>query len=582
MASENVTNLINSAPKSPGVYRFLDKDGIVLYVGKAKSLINRLKNYLQTNKLSKRIARMVFYANSVIWTETLTELDALLLEAKLIKEISPKYNILLKDDKSFPFIKITKDKYPKIEKFRGKFNNKEFLIGPFTSGKSLDAIIDIVTQIFKIRTCANSFFHNRKRPCLRYSIGRCTAPCVNQVSREDYIKQIANAKSFLKGGNTGLIKDFTKEMQKASQNQEFEKAAIFRDKIQFLKDLFINNKGLEDTHVITIYHHEDTICIRVTFYEGNINLGAKTFIYPYQEDALESFLIQFYHEGIKPREVLLNNEIPDIKLYENAFSVKINVPQKGFKKEIVKKCEESTQKYLQEYISSEELYQENISKIQTIFQLNKKPINIEVYDNTHMHGSNAYGGVVVFKDGKFIKSEYRLYKIENSNSDDYAMLKNVLFRRFGKDKTPPPDLLLIDGGIGQFNSVDKALQELNIGIDIIAIAKGVNRNAFDETFFSRKVKNFKFNKSNQILFFFEKLRDEVHNYVISANRRAFNNNIKKSVLNDVPGIGKNKKKALLNHFGSIECIKNAKLEDIMKVEGIGLKLAQTILDFFNH
>lgn len=582
MPSESVKTTINSAPNRPGVYRFLDASNEVIYVGKAKSLIKRLKSYLQENNISAKTARMIYYAENVEWTETGSETDALILEAKLIKQFSPRYNILLKDDKSYPFLRITRDEFPKIEKYRGKLGRSEYFVGPFISGRSLDSIISIVTQIFQIRTCSNTFFKSRTRPCLRYYVHRCSAPCTGEISKEEYDKSVLIAKNFLRGENTGLIKELTNKMMTASEQQQYEYAAILRDKIKLLSELFENNKGLISTHIVAITKKDGMICIRVFMYENNINLGSKDFVYKDQEKAEESFLNQFYYENKPPKEVLLNFELADFEVYSEAYKTKFICPQRGFKRDLIEKCTNYTYDYLEDYLNKHASYERTISSIQETFRLKNLPLNIEVYDNTHMHGSHSYGGVVVFKNGEFIKSEYRLYKIEESNSDDYFMLRTVLERRFGKKDEPLPDLLLIDGGIGQFNTVVKTLDEIGVYIDVIAIAKGVNRNAFDETFFSREIRNFKFNKSDKILFFFERLRDEVHKYVISANRYAFKRSIKKSIISEINGIGASKKKALLKRFGSLECIRNATLEELMTVDGIGRELALSIYKFFHE
>lgn len=582
MPSESVKTTINSAPNRPGVYRFLDASNEVIYVGKAKSLIKRLKSYLQENNISAKTARMIYYAENVEWTETGSETDALILEAKLIKQFSPRYNILLKDDKSYPFLRITRDEFPKIEKYRGKLGRSEYFVGPFISGRSLDSIISIVTQIFQIRTCSNTFFKSRTRPCLRYYVHRCSAPCTGEISKEEYDKSVLIAKNFLRGENTGLIKELTNKMMTASEQQQYEYAAILRDKIKLLSELFENNKGLISTHIVAITKKDGMICIRVFMYENNINLGSKDFVYKDQEKAEESFLNQFYYENKPPKEVLLNFELVDFEVYSEAYKTKFICPQRGFKRDLIEKCTNYTYEYLEDYLNKHASYERTISSIQETFRLKNLPLNIEVYDNTHMHGSHSYGGVVVFKNGEFIKSEYRLYKIEESNSDDYFMLRTVLERRFGKKDEPLPDLLLIDGGIGQFNTVVKTLDEIGVYIDVIAIAKGVNRNAFDETFFSREIRGFKFNKSDKILFFFERLRDEVHKYVISANRYAFKRSIRKSIISEINGIGASKKKALLKRFGSLECIRNATLEELMTVDGIGRELALSIYKFFHE
>lgn len=582
MHSNNVESIIKSAPNRPGVYRFKDKDETVIYVGKAKSLIKRLNSYLQYNRLTTKTRLMVSNAESVEWNETATEMDALILEAKLIKEFSPKYNISLKDDKSYPFLRITKDTFPKIEKYRGQFNKSDYLVGPFTSTRSLDSIISLITQIFQIRTCSNSYFKSRStRPCLKYYVHRCSGPCVELITKSEYTKSVGTAKSFLKGENSGLIKNLTEKMIDASKKEEYEVAAILRDKIQFLNDLFTNNKGLTNTHIITVVKNEEMVCIRIFMYENNINLGSKDFVYKNQDDVVESILNQFYYNNNVPKEILLNFKIQSAEVFEKAYKTTIIVPQKGFKKELVNKCEALTENYIREYIDKNESYKKIITSIQETFQLKNLPLNIETYDNTHMHGTHSYGGVVVFKNGEFVKSEYRLYKIEESHSDDYLMLRTVLQRRFSDPAVTSPDLLLIDGGLGQFNTVVNELKILKRDIDVIAIAKGVNRNAFDETFFSKNIKNFKFNKSNPILFFFERLRDEVHKYVISANRYSFKTSIKKSIIHDIEGIGNMKKKALLNKFGSLEYIKRATLEELMSVEGIGPELAKNIYYFFN-
>jgi len=584
MTAEELLNIVQFFPDLPGVYRYLDADDKILYVGKAKNLKKRVTSYARFDTLSHRIRQMVFHAVNVVFETTLTEVDALILEAKLIKEFRPKYNVLLKDDKDYPWLVITKTHdFPRILKYRGKAMQGEYMKGPFVAAKALYDLILEITKLFQIRTCTDYTFKTRKRPCMEYFIKQCSAPCVNYISKEDYAEKIKAVYKFLEGKNSDVIENLTREMRNASNVMEYERAASIRDQIKVLSSYIVQNINLSNTHIIIKATIENITIIKVFFYNNNINYGTKDFYFLEDNpDIMQAFLKQFYFDFPAPREIWVNEEVEDSDVLSLAYKTKIiHIKPSRNKKEIYEECEKSALKSLELYREQHLSNEEHLKRIANIFGLSKIPNRIDVFDNSHFFGKNAFGCVIVFEDGKFKRKDYRAYKIQSKNTqDDYQMMREVIERRYLKDGAIMPDLLLIDGGIGQFNTVDAMLAEHSLSMDILSIAKGVNRNAFDETFFSRKLKDFKFEKGDKTLFFLERLRDEAHNFAIKTSRTSFEKTFKNSELSEIKNLSSEVIKNLYEHFKTIENIKAASEEELSKVKGMSYNLARSLVKYF--
>lgn len=593
MSPEELQIKVSMFPNDPGVYRFLNANSEILYVGKAKNLKKRVISYSRTNQLSNRIRQMVFESTNVIYQTTLKEEDALLLEAKLIKEIQPKYNILLKDDKDYPHLIITTSHdFPKISKFRPRTQNdsqNDYKKGPFISSKALNDLIFQITKMFKIRTCQDQMFKTRKRPCMQYFIKQCSAPCCNFISMDDYHQNVLSACKMLDGNNHECIENLKNEMMIASKNLEYEKAAAIRDQLKILSSYIVQNINLKDTHVVISIKTETISMIKIFFYKNNINFGTKDFFFNFFEnDSLESFLQQFYYDFPVPGEILIPEKIENKRIFEKTFKTKLTyIKNSKFNEDFINQCKISAQNAFNLFIEKSAIERENLMRIKNIFNLKKIPKKIEIFDNSHFYGKNAFGCVVVFEDGKFKKSEYRAYKIMSQNTkDDYEMMREVMVRRYSAYKSNLPDLLLIDGGLGQFNAVKKIIDEINsttekkLDFDIISIAKGVDRNAFNETFFSDSLKNFKFDKNNLTLFFLERLRDEAHKFAISSSRKSFEKTFKNSELSKIKGLSDEKIQDLFEYFKDFEKIRKANEEDLSKIPSISYNLAKKIVNYF--
>lgn len=571
-------------PKTPGIYKFFKND-TVIYVGKAKNIKKRTTSYTNTNKLSERIRQMVFYSTDIEFITTLTEEDALILESKLIKEYSPKYNILLKDDKDYPFILITTSHdFPKIMKYRGKAHDEDFKKGPFVSSTNLYLLIKELSKMFQIRTCSDYTIKTRKRPCIEYFIKRCSAPCVNYITKEDYNKSINDVINILNGNTKESIDHLTANMKKASLELEYEKAALIRDQIKILSSYIVQNSNLLDTHIIIHLKKQNTSIVKLFIYKNNINYGTKDFtFFEESEDLLTDFIKQFYYSFPPPKEILLLEKISNKKVIEKAYKTRIKYLTKAqINENFIKECILLTNSSLENFIKQTEFNTEHLTRIKSIFGLQKIPQKIEIIDNSHFSGKNAFAVVVVFENGKFKKTEYRAYKIQQEFSrDDYQMMREIIQRRYSDYKGTKPDLLIIDGGLGQFNAVIEILKSISQPIDVISIAKGVYRNAFDETFFSEKIKQFKFLKGDKTLFFLERLRDEAHNFAISTSRKSFEKTVSNSELQKIRGLTSAQISSLLEYFKDIEKIKHSTLEDLMHVPFILEKDAKKILKFFS-
>ena len=593
-------------PKSPGVYRMLNHKDDILYVGKAKNLPNRLKSYVAEKNHIIRTERMLSQTFKLEITTTANESEALLLEANLIKKYKPKFNILLKDDKSFPFIFISnKDQWPQVKKHRGKKEKDGFYFGPFASAGTANWTIKMLQKIFQLRVCDDGTFKNRKRPCILYQIKRCSGPCVDYVKKDDYLKSVDHAIQFVSGKSRDIQKNLSKQMEKASDELDFERASIFRDRIKSLNIIQssqrINEANLTDADVIAAYKESGKTCVQVFFYRSKQNWGNQAYFPKHDPDQniseiMSSFLMQFYENKSVPKLVIINVDIKDKKLIEETLSKKekqnisINLAKKGTKAKVIamaeKNAKESLNRKLYEANNNKNLF-EGISKK---FNLKSNLNLIEVYDNSHIQGTNSVGAMVTFGDEGFIKKRYRKFdiKTEGAEQDDFAMLKEVLTRRFKRAMLEKgnyltfPDLILIDGGKGQYSSAKEVLNEFGLhDLPMIAIAKGKERNSGNETFFYEG-KTFKFEKNDPTLFFMQRLRDEAHRFAITSHRAKRAKGIRKSMLDQIEGIGSIRKRALLNHFGSARAVESASFDEIKSVQGVEEKVAKKIYNFFHE
>jgi excinuclease ABC subunit C len=593
-------------PKSPGIYRMLNHKDDILYVGKAKNLPNRLKSYVAEKNHIIRTERMLSQTFKLEITTTANESEALLLEANLIKKHKPKFNILLKDDKSFPFIFIGKeDHWPRVTKHRGKKGEEGFYFGPFASASTANWTIKILQKIFQLRVCDDSTFKNRKRPCILYQIKRCSAPCVNYINKDDYKKLVDQAILFVSGKSRDIQKNLSKEMEAASDQLNFEKASIFRDRIKSLNIIQssqrINEANLVDADVIAGYKESGKACIQVFFYRSKQNWGNQAYFPKHDPDQniseiMSSFLMQFYENKSVPKLVIINTDIKDKKLIEETLSKKegyaisITTAKKGNKAKVIamakKNAKESLNRKLYETNNNKNLFECVAKK----FDL-KNIINlVEVYDNSHIQGTNSIGAMVTFGNEGFIKKRYRKFdiKTKGTEQDDYAMLKEVLSRRFKRailekgNYLTLPDLILVDGGKGQYSSAKEVLNSLGLhDLPIIAIAKGKMRNSGNETFFYNG-KGYKFDRNDPTLFFMQRLRDEAHRFAITTHRAKRTKGISRSLLDQIDGIGSIRKRALLNHFGSARAVESASFDEIKTVEGVEEKVAKKIYNFFHE
>ena len=591
--------------KNPGVYRMLDKKNEILYVGKAKNLPNRLKNYISEKNLPIRTERMLSQTKNIEITTTSNESEALLLEANLIKKHKPKFNILLRDDKSFPHIFISKnEKWPQLIKHRGKKNREGHYFGPFASVGSANWTIKTLQKIFLLRVCDDSIFKKRQRPCILYQIKRCSAPCMGYVNPKSYKKLVDNSIKFISGKTRNIQKDLSKQMEVASNELDYEKAAVLRDRIKALTQIQssqnINATNLSEADVIAAYKESGKSCVQIFFFRSKQNWGNQSFFPKHDPDEdlskiLSSFIMQFYENKNAPKLIIINKKINDQKLIEKTLELRENKPisikiaRKDNELKISTMAEKNAKEALTRKVYETESNRNLFEELSNKFSLKSNINLIEVYDNSHIQGSNSVGALITFGSEGFIKKRYRKFNIKSKNikNDDYAMLKEVLFRRFSKvikdteNTLSLPDLVLIDGGKGQYSIARKTINELGLyDIPIIAIAKGKFRNSGNETFFFEN-KTFKFSRNDPILFFLQRLRDEAHRFAVSAHRDKRIKGMKKSLLDQIGGIGKIRKKTLLNHFGSARSVESASLDELKSIDGIELSIAKKIHNFFH-
>ena len=592
--------------KNPGVYKMLSSSGEILYIGKAKNIPNRLKSYVTDSNLPIRTERMLSLTHNLETTTTNNESEALLLEANLIKKHKPRYNILLRDDKSFPYIYIgNKDKWPQLTKLRGKKSKSGYYFGPFASIGSANWTIKILQKIFQLRVCDDTVFKNRERPCILYQIKRCSAPCVQHISEKEYLSTVNDAIDFISGKSRRIQKNLSKEMEKASKELDYEKAAISRDRIKALTQIQtsqkINQTNLSEADVISIYKETGKTCIQVFFFRSKQNWGNQAF-YPKHDpddtikDILSSFISQFYENKSIPVLIITNHELSEKTLLEKTFSIKENkqvvIKQAKSKNEISisKLAEKNAKQALTQKLIQSDTNNNLIENLAKKFKLNSNIDLIEVYDNSHIQGSDSIGALICFGNEGFIKKRYRKFNIKNDKvkGDDYGMMKEVLFRRFSKaikEKSGSlslPDLVMIDGGKGQYSVSREVLNELGLhDLPILAIAKGKRRNAGEEKIYYKN-KEFILDKNDPLLFFIQRLRDEAHRFAISAHRAKRKKNLSKSLLDQIQGIGRQRKRALLNHFGSARSVESASFDDLRSVEGIEDSIAKKIYNYFHE
>ncbi len=593
-------------PKLPGVYRMLNNKGDILYVGKAKNLPNRLKSYVSEKNHIIRTERMLSQTVKLEITTTTNESEALLLEANLIKKHKPKFNILLKDDKSFPYIFISEHEFPRIERHRGAKNKPGKYYGPFASSLAVNSAIKTLQRIFLLRSCTDKQVEAGDKTCFNYFLKRCAGPCGGKVSKEDYAKLVEAADEFLSKGRSRKIQQtLSSQMENASEELDFEKAAIVRDKIKSLNiiqsSLTISDVNLTEADVIAGYKESGKTCIQVFFYRSKQNWGNQAFFPKHDPDEklsniLNSFVSQFYENKAVPKSIILSEEIREKKLIEKTLSKKenkqinISIAKKGSKLKVINLALKNAKNSLNRNLYESQNNKELLDKIAKKFKIENSIGLIEVYDNSHIQGTNSVGALITYGDEGFIKKKYRKFNIKNENfkQDDYGMIREVLGRRFKRaiqekgNYLTFPDLVLIDGGKGQYSSARETLNELGLNeIPVVAIAKGKFRNKGDETFFHNG-KEFKFTKNDPTLFFLQRVRDEAHRFAISAHRAKRKKGISRSLLDQIEGIGSIRKRALLNHFGSARAVESASLDEIKSVEGVEEKVAKKIYNFFHE
>ncbi|MAQ71341.1 MAG: excinuclease ABC subunit C [Alphaproteobacteria bacterium] len=597
--------------QTPGVYRMLSEKGDVLYVGKARALKRRVLSYTQIAKLPVRLQRMVAETHSMEIINTHSEVEALLLESNLIKKLKPRYNIVLRDDKSFPYICITGNHdYPRLVKHRGTKTIKGEYYGPFASAGAVNRTITALQRAFMLRNCTDNMFDSRKRPCLQYHIKRCTAPCVNFVTREEYMLQVKEAEDFLEGDSKNIQNRFRKRMEEASEKLDFENAAKYRDRLRALSAIqskqTINVGEIRDADVHAIAMEKGRSAIQTFFFRGGQNFGNKSYFPKHDPDEdpaniLSAFLVQFYENKPIPPLLLVNKPLPEHELLAEALSaqrtakVEISCPVRGTRKKLIGFVEVNAVQALKRKVSEASNDEECLEALVELFDLDDIPERIEVYDNSHISGSNMVGAMIVAGPEGFIKNAYRKFNIKQAGeADDFGMMREVMERRFSRLKKEieedpdsatqnKPDLVLIDGGKGQLSSVLSVLEDLDLkdDLNIVAISKGPDRNAGREQFHREGQDSFQLEVNDPVLFYLQRLRDEAHRFAIGAHRTRRKKDISVSRLDDVPGIGAKRKKELLHHFGSAKAVERAAIDDLISVEGISRQLAEKIYNYLN-
>ncbi len=635
---EVIKSYLKTLPNSPGVYRMINARDDVLYVGKAKNLKKRVTSYTNLNRQSNRLRRMIMETVSMEFVTTHTEAEALLLEANLIKRYAPRYNILLRDDKSFPLILLTQDHaFPQILKHRGAQKRKGAYFGPFASAWAVNETLNFLQRVFLLRTCSDSTFDSRTRPCLLYQIKRCSAPCVGRIDEAGYSELVSQARDFLSGRSKNIQQNLARKMQAASDALEYEEAAQYRDRIQALTRIQahqdINLSGLDVADVIAVHHDGGHCCIQVFFFRGGHNYGNRAYFPSHTRDetpemVLEAFLGQFYARTPPPRQILLNMKTPNQDLVEEAMAlradhkVRILVPSRGDTRKLALHAESNAREALSRRLSESATQRKLLDGLARVLDMDGTPERIEVYDNSHVSGTSAVGAMIVAGPEGMVKNAYRKFNIKGAASstaaesasgpaaglaenaqqpfgrqgegyepgDDYAMMREVLTRRFSRAiKEDPdrergqwPDLVLVDGGKGQLGVALEVMAELGIDdVSVAAVAKGPDRNAGKERIFLPDKTPIDLESRDPVLYFIQRLRDEAHRFAIGTHRKKRGKSTQKSALDEIPGIGARRKKALLHHFGAVSAISQAGLSDLQAVEGVSEAMASKIYDWFH-
>ncbi|MGG5822639.1 excinuclease ABC subunit UvrC [Falsiroseomonas sp. HW251] len=595
-------------PLTPGVYRMLDAKGDALYVGKARSLRRRVTAYTQISRLPERLRRMVFETRSLEIMTTASEAEALLLEANLIKRLRPRYNIVLRDDKSYPWLVLTEDHpYPQITKHRGERRKGASYWGPFASAWAVNQTLTALQRVFLLRSCRDTVFDARTRPCLLFQIKRCSAPCVGRISQEGYGELVREAKEFLSGGTPSIQRRLAAEMEQAAERLEFERAAALRDRIRGLTHVQgrdrVNLDGVGDADVVALHQMAGQSCVQVFFFRGGRNNGNRPYFLSHgktdqpPEEVIGAFLAQLYDDLPPPPLVLVSHDPQDADVLQEALSLKagrkveIHRPQRGEKRSAVEHAQTNAREAIERRMAEGAAQSELLQGVARLFDLPDQPERIEVYDNSHIMGTNAYGVMIVAGPAGFLKQHYRKYGIRDAKpGDDFAMMREVFERRFGRAlKEDPeretetwPDLVLIDGGAGQLSAAREILNEMGLhDIPLVGIAKGPDRDAGREWFHQTGRDPFQLPPRDALLYYLQRLRDEAHRFAIASHRAGRSKAITKSELDDIPGVGSALKRKLLNHFGSARGVRNAALEDLEKAPGVGPSVARKIYGHFH-
>ncbi|EFL90579.1 excinuclease ABC subunit UvrC [Ahrensia sp. R2A130] len=615
IGAEVIADFVTRLPKKPGVYRMMNRAGDVLYVGKAKNLKNRVSSYARgVGHGGNRTARMIAETANMEFVTTNTETEALLLEANLIKRLRPRYNVLIRDDKSFPYILLTSDHdAPGLFKFRGARTRKGDYYGPFANAGSVNSTITALQRIFQLRTCTDSFYQNRTRPCLLHQIKRCAGPCTGEVSKDDYADLVKQTKDFLSGRSQEIKQRFSTRMQTASDEMDFELAAIYRDRLAALSHVSghqgINPQHLKEADIFAIHEEQGHFCIQVFFFRTGQNWGNRAY-FPRADktfepaEVLEAFVSQFYDDKPVPRMVLTSHELAQEELLAEALSAKaghkvvVSKPQRGEKRELMEQVARNAREALGRKLSESATQNKLLAGLQEVFQLDRPPRRIEVYDNSHIMGTNAVGGMIVAGPDGFAKNQYRKFNIKDEEitpGDDFGMMKEVFTRRFARLKkengnespkdesaedTMPawPDLVLIDGGAGQLSACREIMKELDLEdkVTLVGVAKGVDRDAGRERFHQTGKKDFTLPLRDPTLYFIQRLRDEAHRFAIGTHRAKRKKDQLKNPLDEIEGIGPSRKRAILHHFGSAKAAGRAAVEDLMEVDGVSENMARRI------
>jgi excinuclease ABC subunit C len=605
-----IRNVLKTLPPAPGVYRMHDAKGDVLYVGKARALKSRVANYTQVKQLPKRLQRMVSQCRSMTVVTTNNEAEALLLEAQLIKRYRPAYNVLLRDDKSFPFILLRGDQqFPRIQKHRGARRYKGEYYGPFASAGSVNNTLNALQKLFLLRSCTDGFFRTRNRPCLLYQIKRCSAPCVGRIDEAGYAELVGDAKKFLAGKATDVQAKLGAEMSQAAEAMDFERAVVLRDRLKALTFIqgtqFINAEGVGDADIFALAAKDGVVGIEAFFIRGGQNWGHRSFFPGHVADVpegevLQQFLMQFYEEVPPARTIFIDRDLPDQVLLAQALAaqsgrkVAIGTPQRGTRRRLLDQAKRNATEALDRRLAESTTQAKLLREVAELFDLPEPPDRIEVYDNSHIQGTNAVGAMIVAGPEGWRKGQYRKFNIRNKDTvpgDDIAMMREVLTRRFARqleespdrDDTTWPGLVLLDGGKGQLSAAKAVLEDLGIeDVCLVGVAKGPHHGREGrEVFHLMDGRELTLPVNAPVLFYLQRLRDEVHRFAIGAHREKRARAIGASPLDEVPGIGPARKKALLMHFGTGRAVRNASLEDLQRAPGVSASVAQQVYDFYH-